>query len=71
MILFLIQELREVQGAKNSPSQTARPGERLVDYYLRHISSQDAIRAEWFVFRFFFLFFDIFLLDDMIFLIVY
>uniref|UniRef100_A0A0M3I2Z2 protein-serine/threonine phosphatase n=1 Tax=Ascaris lumbricoides TaxID=6252 RepID=A0A0M3I2Z2_ASCLU len=47
MFQCLHKELREVQGAKNSPSQTARPGERLVDYYLRHISSQDAIRAEW------------------------
>uniref|UniRef100_A0A915AIZ2 protein-serine/threonine phosphatase n=1 Tax=Parascaris univalens TaxID=6257 RepID=A0A915AIZ2_PARUN len=47
MFQCLHKELREVQRAKNSPSQTARLGERLVDYYLRHISSQDAIRAEW------------------------
>ncbi|VDM43161.1 unnamed protein product [Toxocara canis] len=47
MFQCLHKELREAQSAKNSPSQIARPGVRLVDYYLRHISSQDAIRAEW------------------------
>ncbi|VDK18625.1 unnamed protein product [Anisakis simplex] len=49
MFQCLHKELREAQNAITSPSQTARSDERMTDYYLKNISSQDAIRNEWLV----------------------
>lgn len=43
----LHKELKEAQDFRSMPSQCLRAGERLVEYYQRHMTTEDSLRAQW------------------------